>query len=320
MVLWPNLHGAFPAGLLLVGIFVISRIIETTRSGSFGRKLTKHGPWAIALLACCLATLVNPYGWGIYSYVGGTSSVSAERGIDEWLPPSWDQAIGVAYFLSLAAMSAIFAIAWRRGRRVAIREAMLLICFGALAARSSRMIVWWLIVLAPLIADRLAMLQPRLRIKTYAPNLGAAVASAALAALCVLSLPPFHAYNPLLRLRSADTTTDDLEHARQSLGEGGNLFTRLEWGEYLTWAGEPNWRVFIDGRIEIVSDEVWREYSTITRGEPGWDDILRRYDVNDLILDRGYHRTTGLLPKVEADWIKTFDRGDVVVFQRKRPM
>ena len=46
-------------------------------------------------------TLANPYGWGIYLYVGQTSNVAAARGIDEWLPPAWDQRIGLAFFASM---------------------------------------------------------------------------------------------------------------------------------------------------------------------------------------------------------------------------
>src|SRR5207253_6754436 len=57
------------------------------------------------LAATCLATLVNPYGWEIYRYVGQTSRLAAARGIDEWLPPGFDQQIGVAFFVSLPVLA-----------------------------------------------------------------------------------------------------------------------------------------------------------------------------------------------------------------------
>ncbi len=71
--------------------------------------------------------------------------------------------------------------------------------------------------------------------------------------------------------------------------EAGVLFSRFEWGEYLTWLLGPRFPVFMDGRIEIFPDEVWAQYSTVTVGRAQWHEVLNRYAVDYLLLDAPYH-------------------------------
>jgi hypothetical protein len=320
LTLWANVHGAFPAGLLLLGGFGAGQVLTRRHAPTFWPTLLT---WGAAGLAGFLATLINPYGLGIYTYAAGLSQVSAGRGIEEWLPPSWQHLSGVIYFMSLALAVVALLLAGRRGQPLSARDAILLLGFGLMAARSIRMVPWWLFVLAPVLAERLVFLWPALRVTRYQPNLGALLSCAALLGLCVLSLPPLHACNPLLWLRPADPTTARLEAARQhldaSLGQG-HLFTRLEWGEYFTWAGYPRWKIFIDGRIEIITDPVWYEYVTLMRGGPGWQAILDRYDVQALLLDEPFHRRTGLIDAVEASphWQRVSQEGNVWLYERKR--
>lgn len=306
LALWANLHGAFPAGLILVGTFALAR---------------RQAPWAAAALGCAVATLANPYGARIYAYVGGTSNASAARGIDEWLPPSWDQGIGVAFFVSLPLIAGVLALAWRRGRRTSLREALLLVAFGLLAARSVRMVPWWLIVAGPIVGARLPALASGLRAVRYAPSVGALASVVFLTGVSVLSFPSLQAYHPLLAMRTPTRTTDDLAAADAFLAETlgrGRVFAKLEWGEYLGWAGAPDRKVFIDGRIEIVSDAVWADYSRVTLGQTGWDAILVRTGTDALVLDADFHARTGLLAAVDAceAWrlAKTF--GEVRVYLR----
>jgi hypothetical protein len=274
--------------------------------------------------ASLLATLANPYGWGIYQYVGQTSGVAAARGIDEWLPPRFDTFIGAAFFVSLPAMTALFAAAWKwRGERPAPRELFLLGCFFILAIGSVRMVAWWLIVIAPMAARRLTLLWPGTRDTAAAPqpNLGAAVSCAVLAILAVLSLPGLHRFNPLLALRPADPT---LAHVQESLTvlkrelDGANVFTKFEWGEYLGWAAVPDFKIFMDGRIEIYPDDVWQAYATVTQAQAGWQEILDSHKVEALLLDADYHGRTGLYAAVEQSprWRPVDRRGEVALFVR----
>src|SRR5262249_44295414 len=69
VALWTNLHGAFPAGIMLVGCFALAGAWEAWRAGNLWRD-RRLWSLALCLVGCLLATLANPYGWAIYEYVG----------------------------------------------------------------------------------------------------------------------------------------------------------------------------------------------------------------------------------------------------------
>jgi hypothetical protein len=323
LALWANVHGAFPAGIMLLGCYGLAALWRWWRAPS----VQTRGPvllLGVVGMAAILATLINPYGWDIYLYVGQTSHRATERRIDEWLPPRLDQLIGVVFYVSLPLFAGLCIAAWRkRGQRLAAHEWLLIACFLPLALGSVRMVAWWLLVIAPMAARRLTSLWPGAKdSETAKPNVGAAVSCAVLAALVVLSLPALQRFNPLLALRPADPTLGHVREAVEVLKRDvgrGNVFTRFEWGEYLSWAAHPDFKVFMDGRIEIYPHEVWDAYTTLTRGKPGWEKVLDDYGVDVLLLDEQYHRGTGLYSAIEKSeaWRLHFKIEGVVVFVRR---
>lgn len=328
LALWANLHGAFPAGLMLIGCFLLAAAWEARR---IGRGLLRD-PHFRALTLClafsALATLVNPYGWGIYRYVGLTSNTAAARRIDEWAPPALDEWIGVAFFASLLLLAGLAVTNWRRrGRAPVARDVVLVVCFLPLACGSVRLVAWWLLAIAPLLAALLAALVARRQAvgDEAQPSTGAAVVFGVMVLAVVFCLPGLRDHNPLLRVaRSGPLVEDDLEAVRTHLAgrsPSGRIFTRLEWGEYLGWAGAPRFTVFMDGRIEIYPDDVWDRYTAVTCGRDGWDVILDAYAVDYLVLDAGYHDRTGLLERVARSpaWRPAFRSRDAILYIRRGP-
>lgn len=321
MALWSNLHGAFPAGLILVSCFCLAEAGLASRRGQLLRD-RRVRQLAVCLVACVLATLINPYGWHIYLYVGQTSNRAAARRIDEWVPPSLDQAIGVAFFASLVVFALLLGLAWkRRGYRPGLRDVVLAACFLPLALGSVRMVAWWLLVMAPLAAMLLAQILPAPQANENTPNLGAGLTVAALALVSIFSVPGLRAYNPLLMFRSTDRVEHDLDAVLARLTTDkptGRIYTRFEWGEYVTWAGAPRYTVFMDGRIEIYPDNVWKEYEAVTIGRD-WVPVLDAYQVDALILDTDYPAQTRLLAEVERSpgWTRVFQARSAVLYLRK---
>jgi hypothetical protein len=322
LALWVNVHGGFPVGLALVGCYSIAAVIESAWQDGRGM-LRDRGVWArsICWLACVAATMLNPYGWRVYQYVGITSSVAASRHIDEWLPPGLDMLVGKMLVASLLALLVLFALP---GRRPCLRELCLLACFLPFAIGSARMLAWWLLVAAPVTARLLAAHLPAkiLRAENDArPSLASGLIFAILILAVVLSVPGLEQFNPLVgTVRTSHRVESELEAVCCELSEndGGRIFSRFEWSEYLGWALAPRYTVFMDGRIEIFPDEVWREYAALTRGRADWQELLDRYDVDYLLLDTsGYHAE--LLPQVERSpsWEPVFQAGDAVLFARR---
>ena len=142
--------------------------------------------------------------------------------------------------------------------------------FLPLACGSVRMVAWWLLICTPILAAQLTDLWPRLtttrrcgrsslvrqRLRMWDPRPGDGPQSAV--AGSVQSGP--------VRPGRAHRTETDLQAIADRLGadgDGGRIFTRFAWGEYLGWSLAPRYTVFMDGRIEIIPDEVWRQYGAV---------------------------------------------------------
>lgn len=321
MALWANLHGGFPIGLVLVGSFFLASGLEAVRQGGASEAANRRlRDLMLCLGACALATLINPYGWTIYQYVQVTSARASGRSIDEWVPPGLNLLIGKLWLASL--LGVIVLLAYSR-RRPSLYEICLVVCFLPLACGSVRMIAWWLLVWAPVVAAHLPeLLGQRFRSveADRQPSLGAAVFCGILAVGMVLSTPWLERYSPLQALgRGTNRVEDDLAGilARvQETGAAPRVFSRLEWGEYLSWSFGPRGQVFMDGRIEIYPDSAWRDYSDVTRARADWQEILDRYQVDCLLLDTPFHED--LLKQVERSprWRQADKSGRAVLYCR----
>lgn len=316
--LWANLHGAFPAGIMLLGCFGLAELLRAVQAHTWTPRLSAL---TFAFVGCLAATLANPYGWHIYEYVGLTSQRAGSRGIDEWLPPSFDQLIGIAFFLSLPVLAGILIVAWKKNRFVPeLEEAILILCFLPLAAMSIRMVAWWLLVIGLPLSRALATLFLNARDADMPRTMGATMTTVVLLLIAVFSVPWLAAFNPLLAWKDRERVEHRLEAVHQYLATHvgkGRVFTRLEWGEYLGRRGHPNFPVFMDGRIEIYPDDVWQAYSQITQAYRSWQDDLKAYGVNVLVLDAVYHERLGLLDQVrQSNWREVFRVGEAIVFTR----
>jgi hypothetical protein len=279
--------------------------------------------FGLCLAAAVGATLLNPYGWKVYLYVRTTSIVAGGRHIDEWVAPGLDLLVGKVWVASVLLLLILFALP---KRRPTAREVILVLCFLPLACGSVRMVAWYLLVSAPIAASLIADNLPRHALVSREPE-PASLASGGLFALLLLvclggalTLPERAA--PLLGLfRQSHRDEGDLETIARQLPDrpaGGRVFSRFEWGEYLSWSLAPRgYTVFMDGRIEIFPDDVWTQYSAVTRGRADWEDILDGYRVDWLMLDRNYH--ADLLPQVERShvWERAGEAGKVILFVRR---
>jgi hypothetical protein len=322
LALWTNLHGGFPIGLILVGCYLLAAGLDAwqEQGSSFWRD-GRFRALALCLAACVLATLVNPYGWRVYQYVLHTSGVASARRIDEWEPPGLNMLVGKVWIASVLGLIVLFALP---GRRPTKSEICLVVCFLPLACSSVRMVAWWLLACAPIAAAQLAAVLPSGALAeedSREATRGTILTFALFVAGCVVSLPWLERYNPVLAILPRTRPELELQSAADGLRErlpSGRIFCRFDWGEYLGWSLAPDYKVFMDGRIEIFSDTVWNEYTAVTRGRGDWQEILDGYGVDCLMLDRtsGYH--AHLLPQVEhsAKWQRCFASERVVVFLR----
>jgi hypothetical protein len=318
MALWANLHGGFPIGLVLLSAYLVGAVLECWQRRSLEQFLRSRD-LALALAAGLFATCLNPYGLSIYHYVMASSGIGRARGSLDWQPPGTAMPIGKMWATSL--VLALVACALPR-RRPTPGELVRLAFFLPLACGAWRMIVWWLLVSLPVVAAQFGPWLPRERfdddeLKRVSPLLGG-TALATLFLLAVLSVPGvgFVGRNPVSRTEvNLHHVCDHLQAAR---GEGKNVFTNFEWGDYLAWAAGPDgYRVNMHGSLEVFPNDVWDEYMAVRQGRADWQEILERRGVDWLLLDEedaSVERNLRPLVERSGNWKKVYQVGSAVLF------
>jgi hypothetical protein len=97
---------------------------------------------------------------------------------------------------------------------------------------------------------------------------------------------------------------------------GGRLYNDYGWGGYCLWRLWPRYRVFIDGRAEVYFNAGYSEYHAIEALQPGWEERLRQWKVDTVLLPPNAALAQALTTK--RDWRLVYQDELAVVF-RTRP-
>jgi len=259
--LWPNLHIQFIDGLVILAIPSAEAVLARRWNGVETR--IRPGWMCGISAACVLATLVNPYGWGIYKIAYGQVSLPGVlnhltelnaipfRRLDDWC----------VLLLALAAASVL-----ARARRIAFFEGVLLVFAVFVSFRSQRDLWVVVIVASAILAARLKGDEAnRLRLTAFAaPFIALATALAVLLGFRVL-----HVDNARLRADLAREMPVRAVEVAKEKGWGGPLYNDYDWGGYLMWTlRQP---MSIDGRAYVYGDERIDRFTATWNGHPGWD-------------------------------------------------
>ena len=255
MTLWANLHGSFLLGLALVPVFAADAL---TRAEPAVRTRLALG-WAAFGLAAALATLIHPYGFGVWAAALSVLGLDgAGLGIAEWKAADFSRlgAMEVALLAGLAALATT-------GRRVPLARLLLILGLAHLAlAHVRHMAVFGflaaLVLIEPMSAPapnagegttaRDAGHRPRL----FAPLACLAAAIAIVAAFLRPDVAPDAANRPTAALAAA-----------RAAGVTGNVVNEYGFGGWLITQGVPT---FLDGRTELYGAPrvaEWRDAASL---------------------------------------------------------
>lgn len=269
-LLWGNLHGGFIAGLVALAVYATVSGVQEVWAGRGVGRACKLG--AITA-AAALATIVTPYGIGIWQFVlhALTNPLTRVAILDfqpfaRALAEQWRLSpAGSVEYLCAIAMAAALVVALVLGPAtddlalVAVASMM-----TAAAVTSVRNVPIALITIAPpltyhlalaLRAGHVAINEPEpavkpaaeLRVRRWWIDQGVLYA-AALALLLATGLFSN-------RLRPNDQYPAGAVRFMKSHGLHGNVLNSFDWGEYLIWHLEPGSKVFVDGRYDTVFPE-----------------------------------------------------------------
>lgn len=343
MLLWVNLHGAFVVGLGLVALFLACEAIRSLLAPPAparlsGRQLQKL---SLVLVFCLAATMLNPEGYKVYSYVQTViNDRSSQQFVVEWQPPRINTVQG-AFLFYLPFFITLTALICAR-RRPDLTDLTLFFGFAAFGLTATRNSVWFILVNSPVLARHLSTMDwgsVRAKLASQSSLSSPAVAVrrrsldgvrslswlnyliAGSACLVVLVMSPwvqsrvYHA-----SLFESKTPVGAIDYMDQH-ALSGNIFHPQAYGDYLIWRLWPRQRSFFDGRVHLFGEDFVRSYQQVFR-DSHWEDILARFQIRYLLLEKDGDTKWGSQRIIEdarksKGWRVLFEDGLSILFVRE---
>jgi hypothetical protein len=323
MLLWVNSHGTFPLGLILIGLWLgdelwNASVVRWIRRERVNLKACIFP--ALIMLVSSLVCLVNPRGFGVIRYLqtlGGNPIVQSL--VTEWAPPTFDTLGGSLFLGGMLLSAAVLALSPQRPSFFQLTSFLL---FSLMGLSTSRGIIWFGIIMSSVLSEHIYAIVVRLKPKSptqvyYGSRLINWIFTYILLGLAIVSLPWFKERLPFPEAKagliSAETpitaTNYLLEHKLP-----GNLFHAMSFGSYLIWEAQPDYPVFVDGRIELYSEDIWWDYLSISNAQGNWEERLHSYEVNTLMLSREEQPLLVEAIQFNNDWVKVYEDRAAVIF------
>jgi len=354
--LWVNSQGLWPIGLFILLMVLLEEIISRPQFGLqkyFKIPSAPGSKQAILELTVCLAassalTLLNPYGVSgvifpvkLIQEISSTSSFIGGY-IDEFKSPFQKlNRLSLSAYITLTALSGIFFIFLVFSRRLYPAVLVLWASFLYLSITAVRNVALFAIATAMLMGGILLknIDQEIFPIKRVYPRL--------------LRLRPLGAAAILLVMiwLSADIISSRLFfrnqlYSRFGIGVGAletdypiraghflksilsdlepapalKIFADLDSAGYLIWAGYPEWKVYVDPRMEVYGDQFIKKYVSLLGDWQGFKNEDRKYNF-DLVVLTSYKVAGRFLLNLyyDPEWALIYLDGNNVVFLKNKP-
>jgi hypothetical protein len=105
---------------------------------------------------------------------------------------------------------------------------------------------------------------------------------------------------------------DYLEHE----GSAEPIFGPDQWGGYFIYRLYPKRLVQIDDRHDLFGSTRFREYLILIQAEPGWRDVLERWQIRTVVLPAG-STLANLLNQIPMVWKTVYHDDTAVVMKRQ---
>jgi hypothetical protein len=93
------------------------------------------------------------------------------------------------------------------------------------------------------------------------------------------------------------------------------VFSTDSWGGYLIYRMYPERLVVVDDRHDLYGSERIRQYVILTHGEPGWQSVLEKWQVQTALLPAD-STLANLLRELPQEWRVTYEDKIAVVFEK----
>jgi len=308
-MLWANCHGGFIMGLMALALFSGTEVTSAFQKREPVRALC----FICVACACLCATLLNPYGTRLWSFL--YSTIRLERPyLLEWQPiPLADIS-----FIDFKALLTIFIVAVTVARRTGKTWLFLLTLICAAAAFvQNRHVPFFAIAAAFSLSTPLNTVMIRLRnpLRKSLENAAFALHKASFVFSALLVAAIFF-------LRGGSSWSLEVESDKYPVmavrwlkerGIKGNCAVFFNWGEYVIWHLRGEIKVSIDGRYDTVySEKVIDENFRFFFAEKGWDALLANYPTG-IVLIHPLNPISAVMEKMPG-WTLAFRSDTALIF------
>lgn len=302
--LWANFHVEVVFGVAFLSMAALAELMRPSA-------LPRAEAWrAVAIaIACGLATLATPYGWGIAAYFYENTGLPRMLNIAEIRPPYLPE---YRAFFTYVLAAGVLLVA--QPRRFQLREAAVFVVFAALGLRYLRLTPLVFFATAPMLTSRLALqlqrgLDPR-----------ALLLTALIVGLAASRVPPRILATSLRigdeAVRPPAFFSEAAIAFARAEGLEGPVFNSFNLGGYLAWALYPHVQIFQDTRLQAYPPGHFQTIINASRSQADWDTLMSGVDWAVLSLARpGELSGTGRFPRQE--WATVFwDEAIAIVVRR----
>jgi hypothetical protein len=317
-VLWSNLHGGYPLGLMLIGVVLGGALIERI----LGRDALPWARWrslAVAGLLSWLVVAINPNTWHMWLIPFQTVGMTTlQQYISEWASPDFHDFSQQPFIWLL--LGTMMAMGFSR-RRTSGADALGVAMFAYLGLTARRNFGPFALITMPVLARHLGDVigqilerlpkEMRTRLEAAAQTLNAEPArreSAFRVGVLILlwGVAIFKGYAVTLPVQVESALEENYPTAAvawiQENQPPGNLFNEYNWGGYLIWDLRA-YPVAVDGRTDLYGDEILTQYVQVQSAQDGWAHILDDWDVNLVLVSPNTPLTAAL---AESGWQQAY--------------
>jgi tetratricopeptide (TPR) repeat protein len=347
MAAWVNLHLGFLAGLAMIAGYVLVEVLELP----FARerqvvldRLKQAAPWFAATLA---ATLLNPWGWGIYrAIVRQESAMKAHaQWITEWAGTRLNWTSLEAHFslrdpngaflllLIVAGLAVVCAMLERRfGAAILLAAATVL---GARHVRLQALFACLLVVIGgEVLQSAWELLRPRIPDEKLRSIL--AVGATALVFLLIgvrsydlvsnrryLAATEISSFGPGLSWWFPQRAMDFIDREKVP----AEIFNQYNAGGFLVWRLGPKYRDYVDGRAIPFGPESFQRQDILMQSPPDseeWQREADRYGIHTILVSLARYDGLQFIPGLRQfcnsqSWRPVFMDEVSAVFVRRTP-
>lgn len=322
MVLWVNFHGAFITGVVYIFIDLFGRILPVLRRKYVERGYVQIRKIGIILAVSICAIFVNPVGYHIlntvFGFLGNQYLVTHTM---EYQAPNLMTAAFVPFYVFLVISVSIMLYGRKETSSSDLLQVVTWSIFGLMSARNIPLAVFvGLPILSKIYGLKKYKESENKEVELPQPVNRSYRVGAILIPISILLLagilfgifPTLGTRNVFLPDKFPDRAVDYIK--QHSIN--GNMFNEFTWGGYLLYRLWPEQKVFIDGQTDFYGEKVTREYEEIYNADPGYAELLKKYNISWVIVQRTA-KIAEQLDKDSAVWAKEYSDQLSVIFLRK---